>query len=108
GYSASGVYHNTGPGASEPTIVNLSRWPADRYYNIYIVNRIDGNDGTSGSFVAGYAYLPPAPSNQDGMVILATQFNRYPLGGNITLAHELGHAFNLLHTFQGGCAASPL
>jgi hypothetical protein len=107
-YSSNGVFHNTGPGATESTIINLSRWPANRYYNIFIVNKIDGNDGTSGSFVAGYAFLPPAAPTQDGMVILATQFNRYPLGGNITMAHEFGHAFNLLHPFQGGCAASPL
>lgn len=87
-------------GVDDPDLKALSLWPNDRYYNIWVVNKIDGVDGYPGSggpFVAGYAYFPGAGSNIDGTVILASQMR----SGRTTLPHELGHAFNLYHTFQG-------
>ncbi len=112
-YTAEGVEPypspGTNPGCNEIALKALSKWPNSDYYNIWIVHKIENVDGTSGQFTAGYAFKPslsPAFSDIDGTVILATQFSRYPLGSNITLAHELGHAFNLEHTFLGGCAAS--
>lgn len=71
-------------------------WDRSNYYNIYVVNKINGKDGTSGQFVAGYAYFPTS-SVVDGTVMLATQMK----AGHKTLAHEIGHAFNLYHTFEG-------
>lgn len=102
GYATGGIAHNTTTGANETSVKALNIWPNNEYYNIWIVNRIDGNNGTSGTFVAGYAYLPPAPSSLDGTIMLASQITP----GSITLPHEMGHAFNLLHVFQGGCSAS--
>ncbi|MGZ3937347.1 MAG: zinc-dependent metalloprotease [Flavisolibacter sp.] len=100
GYSSDGVssdYGNT-PGVDELSIKNLDRWNPFQYYNIWVVNKIDGKDGTSGSFVAGYAYLPNNSSSlYDGMLILATQM----AAGQKTLPHEMGHAFGLYHTFAG-------
>lgn len=89
-------------GATEASIKALSRWNPTVYYNIYIVNRLDGMDGTTGSFTAGYAYLASSHGNSlDGAVMLATQVqsSNWPSG---TLPHELGHAFNLYHVFEGG------
>lgn len=84
-------------GVNEFNLKALSRWPQDRYYNIWVVNRIDGVDGYSpGTFTAGYAYLPPVGATLDGTVILASQMD----AGKHTLAHEMGHAWNLLHTFE--------
>ncbi|HEX5024033.1 MAG TPA: zinc-dependent metalloprotease [Agriterribacter sp.] len=71
-------------------------WDRSRYYNIYVVNKINGKDGTTGQFIAGYAYFPTL-SVVDGTVMLATQMK----SGSKTLAHEIGHAFNLYHTFEG-------
>ena len=97
GYASDGIMHSGTVGADEATVKALSIWPGDRYYNIWIVNKIDSQDGTSGTFVAGYAYFPPAPSNVDGTIMLATM----AIAGEITLPHEIGHAFTLYHTFEG-------
>lgn len=96
-YAAGGIKLNTTIGDTETLVKNLSRWDNTKYYNIWIVNKIDGNDGTSGQFVAGYAYLPGANSNVDGIVMLATQMSP----NQKTLPHEIGHAFGLYHPFQG-------
>lgn len=96
-YGQYGVRRSNSTGVRDDSLKRLSRWDNERYYNIWVVNRIDGNDGTSGSFVAGYAYFPGAPATVDGTVMLATQMNT----NRITLPHELGHAFSLYHTFEG-------
>ena len=101
-YSADGVERQTTSGTAEINIKNLSRWSNTQYYNIWVVNKIDGNDGTSGSFVAGYAYFPGAPANVDGTVMLATQM----APGAETLPHEIGHAFGLYHPFEGQVGSS--
>jgi hypothetical protein len=96
GYAANGVFLSS-VGASEVTVKALSKWRHTDYYNIWIVNKIDGNDGTVGSFTAGYAYFPGADASIDGTIMLATQVYE----GASTIVHELGHAFNLYHTFEG-------
>ena len=93
GYTAGGI--GTG-GATDAAVKALSLWPNTDYYNIWIVSKIDGNDGTSGSFTAGYATFPGGNPATDGTVILATQVN----GTSATMTHELGHAFKLQHTFH--------
>ncbi len=102
-YSANGIdYGNVppGPGVAETPLKALSIWPNDRYYNIWVVNKINSVDGYppfSGSFIAGYAYYPNASPGVDGTVMLASQMKV----GSTTLPHELGHAFSLMHTFEG-------
>jgi len=103
GYVSGGVMvNNTTGGADELDIKSLSRWNNTQYYNIWIVNKLDGNDGTSGQFIAGYAYFPGAPATLDGIVMLATQMET----GQKTLPHEIGHAFNLYHPFEGSTNVS--
>lgn len=115
-YLAEGIKTSaSGPiGVYDPTLKNLSRWRTTVYYNIYIVNRIEGQDGynSTSAYTAGYAYPPTATSpDVDGVVVLASTVyrntnsidpNYWPSGGpgNITLPHELGHAFNLKHVFD--------
>lgn len=96
-YTANGVNAVNSSGCPELTMKNFARWNPSDYYNIWIVNKIDGADGTSGQFIAGYAYFPGASSSVDGTVMLATQM----ISGQKTLPHEIGHAFNLYHTFEG-------
>ncbi|THU37072.1 T9SS type A sorting domain-containing protein [Niastella caeni] len=97
GYTANGVNASTALGASDAAVKNFCRWDPSSYYNIYVVNKIDGADGTAGQFIAGYAYFPGVYPNLDGTVMLATQF----MTGRKTLPHEIGHALNLYHPFEG-------
>ncbi|MFY7879426.1 MAG: zinc-dependent metalloprotease [Lacibacter sp.] len=97
GYVAGGVRVSTTTGVLESSVKNFTRWDATKYYNIWIVNRLDGVDGTGGQFTAGYAYFPGSPLSVDGTVMLATQMR----SGNKVLTHEIGHALNLFHPFQG-------
>lgn len=95
-YTACGVGAGGAPDAS---VKDLARWPVDRYYNIWIVNKIDCEDGTGpGPYTAGYAYFAPAPANLDGTIMLAISST----AGSKTLPHEIGHAMTLYHTFEGG------
>ncbi|MCU0389716.1 MAG: zinc-dependent metalloprotease [Thermoflexibacter sp.] len=104
-YVAGGIQRSSMSGVTELTVKDLSRWSNKDYYNIWVVNRIDGKDGTMGTFTAGYAYFPGASANVDGTIILATQMTNT----SGTLAHELGHALGLFHTFEednSGCPAN--
>jgi PKD repeat protein len=105
GYSTSGITD-----ANETSVKALSRWSNTRYYNIWIVAEIDNNNGGTG--VQGYAYFPGAGSTRDGAVMLFNAFGYDPdlnkgynlksyTNLNATFIHEMGHAFNLYHTFEG-------
>jgi hypothetical protein len=96
-YTLRGIKLNNAIGADEVTVKALSKWSNTEYYNIWVVNKIDSNDGTFGTFTAGYAYLPPASSDVDGCVMLATS----AIAGSITLPHEIAHSFGIYHVFEG-------
>lgn len=106
GYDTYGIQYSQTNGPTELQLKNLSRWDPTDYYNIWVVNKIDSKDGTSGTFVGGYAYPVPAPADRDGTVMLATQM----AANKKTLPHEIGHAFGLYHPFDDdnptGCAAN--
>lgn len=96
-YASNGVNSSTSGGVSDLNLKNFDRWDPANYYNIWVVNKIDAKDGTAGQFVAGYAYFAGASSSVDGTVMLATQMAT----GKKTLPHEIGHALNLYHPFEG-------
>ncbi len=109
GYSSGGVNSSLATGASEISVKNLTRWDPAKYYNIWVVSKIDGCSGyfcgcaCDAGFTAGYAYFPPANNTSanardlDGTIMLASQL----VSGQKTLPHELGHMLNLYHPFQG-------
>ncbi len=112
-YSTNGL--TTSGTDNEVTIKALSKWPNTTYYNVWVVAGIDGNMGGGG--VQGFAYFPGASSSVDGTVILYNSFGYDPSGSlgynlksytrlNVTTLHELGHAFNLYHTFEGDGSGS--
>src|SRR5688572_18322883 len=96
-YVANGVNVDNTNGCPELTLKDFARWNTSDYYNIWVVNKLDGADGTTGQFIAGFAWFPGSPSTLDGTVMLASQMNT----AKKTLPHEIGHAFSLYHTFQG-------
>lgn len=91
-------------GVSETAVKDLSKWPRESYYNIWVVPEIRNNNGGNG--VQGYAYFPNASAARDGTVILYNAFGTvgtlkpYTALNKVT-THELGHAFFLYHSFQG-------
>ncbi len=89
GYVSGGVQaQQTTIGTADINVKNLIRWNTSQYYNVWIVNKIDGADGTGpGSFIAGFAYFPGSPANEDGIIMLASQMD----SGQKTLPHEIGH-----------------
>jgi PKD repeat protein len=108
-YATQGITAGQGQGAVELDVKNLSRWPNNQYYNIWVVTEIENNNGGSG--IQGYAYFPTT-SPVDGTVIL---YNAFGTVGNLksytnmnrTLTHELGHGMNLYHTFQSTSSCNP-
>ncbi|MCE3296521.1 MAG: hypothetical protein K0R65_2235 [Crocinitomicaceae bacterium] len=95
---------------NEVAVKALSKWDNTKYYNFWIVTEI--NDNNAGAGTQGYAYFPGAGSSLDGAVMMYNAFGYDPgqlLGYNlktytdmnVTAVHEVGHALNLYHTFQG-------
>ncbi len=74
------------------TYAKPNQWPPSKYLNIWVVNAVP--DGKS-----GYASPPPQPMSDQGVVVRYNAFNAI----SRTPTHEVGHFYNLLHTFQGGC-----
>jgi PKD repeat protein len=105
-YESTGI---TSPG-NERDVKALSRWDYQTYYNVWVVNRIDGADPYQGG-TKGYAYFPGAGGDVDGTVVLFNStgydpdgslgFDLFGAGDNGTMVHEIGHAFALNHTWNG-------
>ena len=109
-YSSQGIINS-----NEQAVKALSKWDNTKYYNFWIVSEIDDNGGGSGT--QGYAYFPGAGANVDGAVMLYNAFGYDPTGvlgynlksytnRNVTAVHEMGHALNLYHTFEGDGSGS--
>jgi hypothetical protein len=84
---------------ADDAVKAASRWDPKKYFNVWIVDFIDGSSPPS--YIAGYAQFPTSGINNTYGVILDNSF----LSGR-TLTHEIGHCFNLYHTFQSGCGST--
>ncbi|MBV6405608.1 MAG: PKD domain-containing protein [Flavobacteriales bacterium] len=95
-YMASGVFDDVA-GITDAQVKAIGTWDQSTYYNIWLVSEFDNNNGGAGT--QGYAYFSSSHGQaEDGTVMLV---NSYKDPTSITLAHEMGHAFNLYHTFEG-------
>jgi len=93
---ASGVFRQSA-GITDASLKATSVWSQTEYYNIWIVSEIDNNNGGAG--IQGYAFFATAHgASVDGAVILVSNFKD---ASSTTGVNELGHAFNLYHTFEG-------
>lgn len=84
-------------------VKEIISWPRNRYLNVWVVDDVILE---SGDRVGGYAYRPGnAPAAiYDGIIVTHTQLGSTGTsnGGNFasrTLSHEIGHWFNLNHTW---------
>jgi PKD repeat protein len=82
------------------SLKEYSIWDPTEFYNVWLVDEIDNaNCYSGGSYTAGYAYYSSAHGQAyDGSVVLICS---YLDDTDVTWAHEMGHAFNLPHTFDG-------
>lgn len=95
-YMSDGVKRSSS-GITDIDLKTYITWNQKNYYNIWLVSEIDNNNGGAG--VQGYAFFATSHGTSiDGAVILVNSFKN---SNDNTTTHELGHAFNLYHTFEG-------
>lgn len=102
GYDTYGVKRNGANGVTTDQVKTIApHWPEASYFNIYIMNKVDGG-GTYG--IMGWAGLP---QNADANYESFMKSFVVTLQDDITLAHEFGHSMGLLHTFGNANAQPP-
>lgn len=80
---------------------SINIWQPKDYINVWIVKEISSL--SSGNGVVGYSnFANEHGSSTDGIVVEANMMNGTKNNAAV-LIHEMGHYFNLYHTFQGGC-----
>lgn len=83
-------------------LMRMSRWNTNHFLNIWIINKI--TDPLKGGQIAGFARRSPSHgSSIDGVVVVSPngdsnldEISNYKK----TIIHEVGHYFNLEHTFE--------
>ncbi|MBB6332036.1 hypothetical protein HNP24_002986 [Chryseobacterium sediminis] len=102
GYDTYGVKRSGTDGVTTAQVKTIApHWPEASYFNIYIMNKVDGG-GTYG--IMGWAGLP---QNADANYESFMKSFVVTLQDDITLAHEFGHSMGLLHTFGNANAQPP-
>lgn len=101
-YDANTNWDQTNTAAYSYSGAGTNRWPSNKYLNIYIVKCIASSTSPcppTGGFIVGYTYVPGTwgtNAAQDAIVYR----NDFLTGLDArSLSHEMGHWFNLTHTF---------
>lgn len=113
GNCTQGITRTNAPSASNsPSNRNAPKsvinWDPYSYLNIWVVNSISSG---SGGNTLGFAQFPSTPQSAStyGVVIRADEVGMIGSASSAdgrTLTHEVGHCFNLYHTFQGQCGTT--
>ena len=105
--------NNVGTGSAGSSLKALSRWPSDKYFNIWVVKSINSSSAPGNGTILGYAQFPGTGNwNTYGVVIRHDEFGRTGTASSSatnysrTLTHEVGHCLDLMHTFQFGCGGT--
>lgn len=95
-YDSKGVNSENSDGVTTDQIRALApHWQEQAYYNIYVVTGFDSNFEAWG--LMGWATYPQTPWARYETMMKAAVVTK---ADDNTLAHELGHAFGLKHTFD--------
>lgn len=84
------------------SVKSLAYWSKDKYLNFWVVNSI--GSGTGGTTL-GYAQFPFFNNTNYGAVVINRAWGSIGTANadRGVISHEVGHMFDLLHTFQSGC-----
>lgn len=91
---------------ADDNIKALSRWPNNKYFNVWVVESISG--APAGSVILGRSQFPGGNNLTDGVLLKysvcgnTTNFDNY----GRTLTHEIGHSLNLRHIWGDGTCAT--
>jgi PKD repeat protein len=91
---------------ADDNIKAVSRWPNNKYFNVWVVESISG--APAGSVILGRSQFPGGNNLTDGVLLKysvcgnTTNFNNY----GRTLTHEVGHSLNLRHIWGDGVCAT--
>ncbi|MEZ5003023.1 MAG: M43 family zinc metalloprotease [Chitinophagales bacterium] len=95
-YLSNGLILNYEGNSNELELKNLSNWPHNKYYNIWVITKFNAGWG-------GYAYYPTGSNFAiDGAAIISTSMHQ----NTSLVSHELGHGLGLFHTFEGANGAT--
>jgi hypothetical protein len=81
-------------------------WDNYKYFNVYVMNDLFGNNVTNNS---GFCFYPSSSQSSTKLARMVYNYSYLGQGGssfnnlefNQTFTHECGHYMNLFHTFEG-------
>ncbi|WP_070786754.1 M43 family zinc metalloprotease [Flavobacterium crassostreae] len=97
-----------GNGGGYDAQIAADAWDNKKYINVYIQNDLYNDGSLTNSGVAWYPDTYMTNNNTARIVFNGAYLydNSYSKEFSATLTHEFGHFFNLIHTFDGGCAGT--
>jgi PKD repeat protein len=91
---------------ADDAIKSVSRWPNNKYFNVWVVETISG--ATLPSVILGRSQFPGGSNTTDGVLLKYSVCGNTSIFNNYgrTLTHEIGHSLNLRHIWGDGTCAS--
>jgi len=99
--TVSSQYTDLNKSTEDTSLKNLVRWNSQDYINVWVVDTICSGGGSCGT--AGYATLAANHGEPDDGIVVEDDWISDSEEDATVLIHEMGHYFDLLHPFKGGC-----